>query len=93
LLIWVVVVISQLELFCFRLVAAETCEELFTASPPRAELSYNGVEVFVNTSGSHHQLRKLNVRIDAIKAATVTCGGVYMYANQQGCDGGRLYYG
>ncbi|XP_078148812.1 glutamine-dependent NAD(+) synthetase-like isoform X1 [Carex rostrata] len=74
------------------LVAAETCEELFTASPPRAELSYNGVEVFVNASGSHHQLRKLNVRIDAIKAATVTCGGVYMYANQQGCDGGRLYY-
>ncbi|KAJ3703849.1 hypothetical protein LUZ61_007554 [Rhynchospora tenuis] len=73
-------------------VAAETCEELFTASPPRAELSHNGVEVFVNASGSHHQLRKLNVRIDAIKAATVTCGGVYMYANQQGCDGSRLYY-
>ncbi len=24
--------------------------------------------------------------------ATKRCGGAYIYANQQGCDGGRLYY-
>jgi predicted amidohydrolase len=24
--------------------------------------------------------------------ATRKVGGVYLYANQQGCDGGRLYY-
>ncbi|PKA59069.1 NAD+ synthase (glutamine-hydrolysing) [Apostasia shenzhenica] len=73
-------------------VAAETCEELFTAGSPRVGLAYNGVEVFMNASGSHHQLRKLNVRIDAIKSATRLCGGVYLYSNHQGCDGGRLYY-
>lgn len=73
-------------------VAAETCEELFTGSAPHVALAYNGVEVFTNASGSHHQLRKLNVRIDAIKSATWLCGGVYMYSNHQGCDGGRLYY-
>ncbi|KAG0453761.1 hypothetical protein HPP92_025065 [Vanilla planifolia] len=73
-------------------VAAETCEELFTGGTPRVKLAYNGVEVFTNASGSHHQLRKLNVRIDAIKSATRLCGGVYMYSNHQGCDGGRLYY-
>ncbi|KAJ3669271.1 hypothetical protein LUZ60_011221 [Juncus effusus] len=73
-------------------VAAETCEELFTASPPRVELALNGAEVFLNASGSHHQLRKLNLRIDCIKNATRSLGGVYLYANQQGCDGGRLYY-
>jgi len=73
-------------------IAAETCEELFTINAPRIGLALNGVEVFVNASGSHHQLRKLNFRIDAMKNATLFCGGVYMYSNQQGCDGGRLYY-
>ena len=27
-----------------------------------------------------------------MRAATAKCGGVYLYANQQGCDGNRLYY-
>ncbi|GJN07694.1 hypothetical protein PR202_ga25546 [Eleusine coracana subsp. coracana] len=72
--------------------AAETCEELFTPNAPRIDLALNGVEVFMNASGSHHQLRKLNLRIDSIRNATRLCGGVYMYANHQGCDGGRLYY-
>lgn len=73
-------------------VAAEVCEELFTPVPPHAELALNGVEVFMNASGSHHQLRKLNIRLKAFIGATHTRGGVYMYSNHQGCDGGRLYY-
>lgn len=76
-----------------RAVAAEICEELFTPSPPHAELALNGVEVFMNASGSHHQLRKLDVRLRAFIGATHTRGGVYMYSNHQGCDGARLYYG
>ena len=43
-------------------------------------------------SGSHHQLKKLNQRLDLIRSATGKVGGVYVYANQRGCDGGRLYY-
>ncbi|KAL6979416.1 NAD(+) synthase (glutamine-hydrolyzing) [Sarracenia purpurea var. burkii] len=73
-------------------VAAEICEELFTPTPPHAELALNGVEVFMNASGSHHQLRKLDLRLRAFIGATHTRGGVYMYGNHQGCDGGRLYY-
>ncbi|XP_048422710.1 glutamine-dependent NAD(+) synthetase isoform X2 [Pyrus x bretschneideri] len=73
-------------------VAAEVCEELFTPIPPHAELALNGVEVFMNANGSHHQLRKLDIRLRAFIGATHTRGGVYMYSNQQGCDGGRLYY-
>ncbi|XP_058732150.1 glutamine-dependent NAD(+) synthetase-like [Vicia villosa] len=73
-------------------IAAEVCEELFTPCPPHAELALNGVEVFMNASGSHHQLRKLDVRLHAIISATRTSGGVYMYSNHQGCDGARLYY-
>lgn len=76
-----------------RAVAAEICEELFTPIPPHTELALNGVEVFMNASGSHHQLRKLDLRIRAFIGATHTRGGVYMYSNHQGCDGGRLYYG
>ncbi|KAL9263926.1 Glutamine-dependent NAD(+) synthetase-like protein [Drosera capensis] len=73
-------------------VAAEVCEELFTPVPPHTELALNGVEVFMNASGSHHQLRKLDLRMRAFIGATHTRGGVYMYSNHQGCDGGRLYY-
>lgn len=73
-------------------IAAEVCEELFVPTPPHSELALNGVEVFMNASGSHHQLRKLDVRLRAFIGATHTRGGVYMYSNHQGCDGGRLYY-
>ena len=38
------------------------------------------------------QLRKLNQRLDLIRSGTAKAGGVYLYANQQGCDGNRLYY-
>ncbi|XP_075484558.1 glutamine-dependent NAD(+) synthetase [Primulina tabacum] len=73
-------------------VAAEVCEELFSPMPPHAELVLNGVEVFMNASGSHHQLRKLDIRLRAFIGATHTRGGVYLYSNHQGCDGGRLYF-
>ena len=33
-------------------------------------MGLDGVEVFTNSSGSHHELRKLDTRIDLIKAAT-----------------------
>lgn len=59
---------------------------------PHIGLAMMGVEIFSNGSGSHHQLRKLNTRVDLICGATKQAGGVYLYANQRGCDGGRLYY-
>jgi NAD+ synthase (glutamine-hydrolysing) len=73
-------------------IAAETCEELFTPQAPHAGMSLDGVEILTNSSGSHHELRKLNTRIKLMTNATGICGGVYLYANQQGCDGDRLYY-
>eukprot|EP00884_Botryococcus_braunii_P002474 jgi/Botrbrau1/12227/Bobra.0197s0020.1 len=72
--------------------AAETCEELFTPAAPHIALALSGVEVISNGSGSHHQLRKLHQRLDLMRSATGKAGGVYLYANQQGCDGNRLYY-
>lgn len=73
-------------------VATETCEELFTPQSPHIWLGLNGADIISNGSGSHHQLRKLNTRVDLIRSATSKGGGVYVYANHQGCDGGRLYF-
>ncbi|KAF1323399.1 Nad+ synthetase, partial [Globisporangium splendens] len=72
--------------------SAETCEELFTPDGPHINLCLAGVEIIGNGSGSHHQLRKMHQRMDLIRGATSKSGGVYLYANQQGCDGGRLYF-
>jgi NAD+ synthase (glutamine-hydrolysing) len=59
---------------------------------PHILMGLDGVEIFTNSSGSHHELRKLYTRVELIKEATQKLGGVYLYANQQGCDGDRLYY-
>lgn len=72
--------------------AAETCEELFAPRAPHRNLALAGVDLITNGSGSHHCLRKLDRRLELIRSATKTGGGVYLYANQRGCDGGRLYY-
>lgn len=74
------------------LLASETCEELFAPMSPHIRLGNAGVEIIANGSGSHHELRKLETRIALIRSATAKNGGVYLYANQQGCDGGRLYF-
>lgn len=71
---------------------AETCEELWTPRSPHIKMGLSGVEVIGNGSGSHHQLRKLDYRLDLICSACRKGGGVYLYANQRGCDGSRLYF-
>ncbi|KAF8967658.1 hypothetical protein BDZ97DRAFT_1903242 [Flammula alnicola] len=73
-------------------IGVELCEELFTPASPHILMGLDGVEIFTNSSGSHHELRKLYRRVELIKEATLKLGGIYLYANQQGCDGDRLYY-
>lgn len=72
--------------------AAETCEELFTPNPPHIPLGLDGCEIFTNSSGSHFEIRKILQRLTLIREATQQNKGIYLYANQQGCDGDRLYY-
>ncbi|CAL3964520.1 unnamed protein product [Diplocarpon coronariae] len=73
-------------------IGCETCEELFTPNSPHIGMGLDGCEIYTNSSGSHHELRKLHTRVELIVSATLKCGGIYLYANQQGCDGDRLYY-
>lgn len=65
------------------LLASETCEELFTPDAPHIALALAGVEIISNGSGSHHQLRKLDTRLDLIRGATAK-------ARQHNCNVCRL---
>lgn len=56
-------------------IGVETCEELFTPDSPHIGMGLDGVEIFTNSSASHHELRKLDRRIDLIKEATLKVGG------------------
>ncbi|GAB1607783.1 glutamine-dependent NAD(+) synthetase-like isoform X1 [Argonauta hians] len=73
-------------------VGFETCEELFIPQCPYNELCHDGVDVIMNSSGSHHELRKANIRVQNFQSATRKGGGVYIYSNFIGCDGDRLYF-
>lgn len=70
----------------------EMCEELWVPNSPHILYGLCGVEIFINGSGSHHELRKLNTRIDLIQSAVNKTGGCYIYSNLIGCDGGRLNF-
>ena len=52
----------------------ETCEELFTPNSPHIAMALDGVEIFTNSSGSHHELRKLDTRLKLITEATKNVG-------------------
>lgn len=65
-------------------VACETCEELFTPLNPSTYMGLNGVEIILNSSASHAELRKLSTRLSLISNCTRKLGGIYVYANAIG---------
>jgi NAD+ synthase (glutamine-hydrolysing) len=73
-------------------IASEMCEELWTPRSPHINFFLSGVEIISNGSGSHHELRKLESRLNLMKNATSKCGGIYLYSNHRGCNGTRLYF-
>ncbi|KAM9860636.1 glutamine-dependent NAD(+) synthetase [Aulostomus maculatus] len=73
-------------------IGSEICAELWSPRSPHTRMGLDGVEIFTNSSASHHELRKAGQRVELIKSATTKSGGIYLYANQRGCDGDRLYY-
>eukprot|EP00112_Aurelia_sp_Birch-Aquarium-sp1_P015458 Seg3424.3 transcript_id=Seg3424.3/GoldUCD/mRNA.D3Y31 product="Glutamine-dependent NAD" protein_id=Seg3424.3/GoldUCD/D3Y31 len=73
-------------------IGSEICEELYIADNTHIHMAEDGVEIFTNGSGSHHELRKLDKRLNLIVNGTARVGGIYMYSNIKGCDGERVYY-
>uniref|UniRef100_A0A8C4PYX8 Glutamine-dependent NAD(+) synthetase n=1 Tax=Eptatretus burgeri TaxID=7764 RepID=A0A8C4PYX8_EPTBU len=74
---------------CF---GTEMCEELWTPDSPHVHMGLDGVEIFTNSSASHHALRKAQSREERVCYATAKSGGVYLFSNLRGCDGERTYY-
>ncbi len=70
----------------------EICEELWNCQSTHIDMGLDGVEIFVNGSGSYMELRKAYVAMDLIKGATAKSGGAYMFNNVRGCDGERVYF-
>lgn len=75
---------------CKRFAPVQLLLEVLSLADSVCPRGLNGVELFTNSSGSHHSLRKLDQRIALIQEATRKNGGVYLYSNQLGCDGDRL---
>lgn len=54
----------------------ESCEELWAPQSPHIHMALQGVCIIGNGSGSHHELRKLDTRVELMMSATRKCGGV-----------------
>ena len=61
-------------------VGSETREELFAPLNPSTYQSLNGVEIILNSSTSHAELRKLKTRLDLISKLTRKLRGNYVSA-------------
>lgn len=59
----------------------------FWFDSPHIEMGLDGVEIFTNSSGSHHVLRKAHTRVDLVNSATAK---VYLRHELSGLD--RSYY-
>ena len=67
-------------------VGYEICEELWNPRSPHVDMGLDGVEVFVNGSGSYMELRKAYVAVDLVRGATAKSGGCYLFSNCRGGD-------
>lgn len=70
----------------------EVCEEFWVANAPHTTMALMGVEIISNGSASHYEAGKLSEKFTMLQAALLKAGGVYLYANNVGCDGDRAYY-
>ncbi|XP_022900421.1 glutamine-dependent NAD(+) synthetase isoform X2 [Onthophagus taurus] len=70
----------------------EICEELWSPKNTHVDMSLDGVEIIINGSGSHTELRKAYIIRKLVTDATLKCGGCYVFSNLRGCDGQRIYF-
>ena len=72
--------------------APEVCEEMWIPFSPSIDFCMHGVEIIGNSSGSHFQMNKQERRYEIVVNTSKKNGGVFLYSNLIGCDGGRLYF-
>ena len=62
-------------------IAAEICEDLWTACPPSTSHAMAGANLIVNLSASNETIGKEQYRRDLVKAASARLLGAYIYAS------------
>jgi NAD+ synthase (glutamine-hydrolysing) len=72
--------------------APEICEEMWMPFSPSYDFCVKGVEIIGNSSGSHFQTNKQERRYEIVLNSSKKNGGVFLFSNLIGCDGGRLYF-
>lgn len=72
--------------------APEICEELWVPYSPSIDFSNEGCDIIGNSSGSHFQIGKQKRRYELIIECAKKNGGLYIYSNLVGCDGGKLFF-
>lgn len=71
----------------------EICEDAWVSSRPLSEYAKQGVSFVLNPSASHFTLGKFSQRLELAKKANLLVDDlVYVYANHQGNEAGRLVY-
>ncbi|CDW51764.1 glutamine dependent NAD(+) synthetase [Trichuris trichiura] len=60
---------------------------------PYANLSLEGIEIFCNSTVHYHELGKPEYSVGMmVESVNQKFGGIYIRANQRGCDGDSVYY-
>ena len=78
------------------LIGIESCEAAFAVNRPAISHYQRGVDLIFNPSASHMAVEpgfdKYDIRQGIINSASRSLGAAYVYANLQGCGGGRSIY-
>jgi len=70
----------------------ESLSELTSIAASTELMEARGAEIIINQSCSYFEFGTYSRRAEIMKNATLKGGGLYLYSNQFGCDGGGLYF-
>lgn len=70
----------------------EICEDAWVAKRPGGELAVRGIDMILNPSASHFAFGKDVIRQRFVVEGSRAFSTAYIYANQLGCESGRVLY-
>ena len=73
------------------MIGLEICEEAWRLDIPTRNYILE-CDIIMNSNASHFGTNKITSRINCIKSRMAGSPGAYIYTNNLGCDGGRLYF-
>jgi len=73
------------------MIGLEICEEVWRLDTVTRNYILE-CDIIMNSNASHFGTNRIKKRIDCIKSRMAGSAGAYIYTNNLGCDGGRLYF-